>query len=65
MVDMRMGEAERADACGSEGKSAVIKFPLGFGPLEHAAIDQDADGFGFEQEARARYGLGGTIEMKA
>ena len=65
MVDMRMGEAERVDAGGLEREAAVVEFALGLGPLEHAAIDQHASGCRFEQEAGARHGLGGTMEMQA
>ena len=65
MVDVGVGEAEGAEAGGPKREVLVVELPLLLRPLKHSAIDQDAGCFRLEQEAGARHGSGGAVEVKA
>jgi hypothetical protein len=65
MVDMCMSQAQCAQARRPNGKVPVIQLPLGFGPLKHAAIDENAGIFRLKQEAGSCHGSGGAKKMKA
>ena len=62
MVNVRVRKDGGIDTGRGERKRAVVEFLLGLGALEHAAIDQNMRPFGYEGEARARYGVGGAVK---
>jgi len=52
VVDMGMGQQQRVDGGGVEGKIGVVQRLQRLGPLEHAAVDQRAAPARRQQEAR-------------